>query len=304
MSAQIDSLRPAHWRRTTTTLRGASHSPLLPLLLLTALVLGSIGLAAWMGTGIPSPQQHSVTEAAANTTLPNASPSGKPLFKATGPVGPSPAPIQVIALTTDILDKLFVVEDQTVNAGEAVTELIKDEACHACKRALAELELREAELEEAETALTSASSRLKHPVHLEVALAEADADLAAIETQLGDIPFEVRHAESQLAFCKRNYERKSALEGVVAGRAIDEARNALTEATVSLEEQRAHGDSLRKEKEALVAYRDAMRTQLELTTTEGLAEKEARLRVRVAQARVEQANISLAEAQLRLDRLP
>ncbi len=288
----------------TTAHRAAFHRHLLPLLLLTALVLGSIGLATWMGAGVPSPQQHSVTEAAANTTLPNASRSGKPLFRAAGSVAPSPAPIQVIALTTDILDKLLVVEDQTVTAGEAVAELIKDDACHACKRALAELDLREAELEEAEATLTSASSRLKHPVHLEVALAEAEADLAAIETQLGNIPFEVRHAEAQLAFCKQNCERKSALEGVVAGRAIDEARNALTEATVSLEEHRAHGDSLWKEKEALVAYRDAMRTQLELTTTEGQAEKGARLRVRVAQARVEQANISLAEAQLRLDRLP
>jgi len=196
-----------------------------------------------------------------------------------------------------------VVEDQSVTAGEAVAELVKDDARHTYERALAELKLREAELEEAEAVLNAATERLEKPVHLEVPLFEAEAALAKIETEVRNVPFEVRRAEARLDFAKRDCKCKTALEGVVAGRAIDQARSAFAEAASSFEELEARTDSLEKEREALIAYRDALKTQLELKVGEIKAKTEAEFKLKTAQARVKQAEIHLAEARLRLDRM-
>jgi len=202
------------------------------------------------------------------------------------------------ALVGGAVDKLLVVEDQPVRAGEVVAELVKEDACHAYKRALAELKLREAELEEARAVLTAATTRLEKPVHLEVPLAEAEAALAKIETQLEKAPFEIRRAEARLDFAKRDCQVKTALKGVVAGRAIDQARSALAEATVFLEEFQARKDSLRKEREALADHRDTLKTQLELRVGEIQAKREAEAKLKAAQARVKHAEIHLAEARL------
>jgi hypothetical protein len=94
------------------------------------------------------------------------------------------------------------------------------------------------------------------------ALADTEAALTKIKAQLSDIPLEIRRAEAGFDFGKRDYERKSALNGIVAGRAIDEARCSLVEATALLEGHHARENSLLKEREALVAYRDALKTGL------------------------------------------
>ena len=228
---------------------------------------------------------------------------GTPHFKATGRVEPRPTPVPVAALAGGVVDKLLVVEDQPVKAGEAVAELVKEDARHAYERALAELKLREAELEEAQAVLTAATARLEKPVHLEVPLAEAEAALAKIETQLKEVPFEIRRAEARRDFAKRDCQGKTALKGVVAGRVIDQARSALAEATASLEESQARKDSLRKEREARAAHRDTLKTQLELRVGEIQAKRKAEAKLKAAQARVKQAEIHLAEAKLQMDRM-
>ena len=259
-----------------------------------SLLFGLLGLAAWAGVGFVFPS-HPVAVVPAHTTQPEALRGGTPLFKALGWVQPRPTPVQVAALAPGIVDKPLVVEDQRVKAGEPVGELIEDDAPHAYERAVGDLKLREAEVEEAQAVLTGATTRLEQPVHLEAPLVEVDAALAKIETQLSNVPFEIRRAEARLDFAKREYEVKTALKGVVAGRAIDQARCALAEATASLEGHHARKDSLSKEREALVAHRNALETQLELKVGEIQAKREAEAKLKAAHARVNQAEIRLAE---------
>ena len=104
-------------------------------------------------------------------------PAGTHLFTAAGWIEPQPTPIRMSALAPGVVEKLLVVENQRVSAGEVVAQLVKEDAELAHRRAAAELQLRAAEL-------TAALTRLKHPVHLEAELGAAAAKLASVETLL------------------------------------------------------------------------------------------------------------------------
>ena len=303
MTAHVDSFRLAR-KPGDTASRGLFphwHPPfryVLPALLL----IGVFGLTSWMGIGFLFPSRL-LTAISPRTSQSEMTREGAPLFEARGWIEPCPTPIRVTTLAAGVVDKLLVVEDQSVTAGEAVAELVKDDARHVAELALSNLKLREAELEEARAVLVSATTRLERPVHLELPLIQTEAALANIETQLDAIPFEIRSAEARLEFASQDYQRKSALKGVVAGRIIDQTRSVLAEATASFEEYQARGASLAKEREALRAYRDTLKTQLELKVGEVQAKRAAEAALAAAQARVQQAETHLAEARLRLDRM-
>jgi RND family efflux transporter MFP subunit len=228
---------------------------------------------------------------------------GTPLFQAAGWIEPRPTPVRAAALAPGVVQQLLVVEDQSVKAGEPIAELIKDDAQLEYERAIADRDLREAELDEANAALRAATTRLDQPVHLVAALGDADAALAKVDTQLTNLPFEIRRAEAQLEFARTDHDGKQAAAGAVAGRAIDEAHSRLDTAQAMVEELRDREASLANEKRALVARRDALQTQLELLADETKAKDEADARVKAAEARVEQARVAVAEAKLRLDRM-
>lgn len=298
MTAEADLCQPALERDNRGPgLRSRRH-----LLTCYLPLLGFLGVTAWAAADFVLPPRPATTVSVCGTQS-EARRQGTPLFKAVGWVEPRPAPVQVATLAPGIVDKLLVVEDQFVKAGEAVAELVKDDARLAYERSLADLKLREAELEEAQVLLAAATTRLEQPVHLEALLAEAEVALAKIESQVESAPFEIRRAEAQFELAKRNYEGKSALKGVVAGRAIDEARSALTTATASLEDLQAQKAPLRKEQKALVAHRDALKTLFELKAGELKAKRETEAKLKVAQARVAQARVVLAEVKLHLDRM-
>ena len=52
--------------------------------------------------------------------------AGTPLFKAAGWVEPRPTPILVAALASGVVERLLVVEDQAVETGQPVAELVAD----------------------------------------------------------------------------------------------------------------------------------------------------------------------------------
>lgn len=228
---------------------------------------------------------------------------GTPLFQAAGWIEPRPTPIRVAALAPGVVERLLVVEDQPVKAGEPVAELVKDDARLAVQRAEANLKLREAELKEMQAAVKAAQTRFDQPVHLEAALGEAEAALAAIATELKNLPYQTRRAEADFDFARSDYEGKKAAEGVIAGRVIDEARSSLDAAQAMVEELRNRKASLTSQQQALSQRRDAIQTQLELLADETKARDESDAKLQAADARIEQARVELAEAQLRLDRM-
>jgi RND family efflux transporter MFP subunit len=70
-----------------------------------------------------------------------------------------------------------------------------------------------------------------------------------------------------------------------------------------VEELEKRAESLANEQAALTHRRDALHTQLALLVDEKRAQAESEAKLQAASARVEQARVALAEAQLRLDRM-
>lgn len=228
---------------------------------------------------------------------------GTPLFQAAGWIESRPTPIRVAALAPAVVDRLLVVEDQEVKAGEPVAEMVRVDAQLAYDAAVASVELRQAEAEEMKAGLEAAKVRFEQPVHLRAALAEAQASRAEIATQRKNLPFEIRRAEARLEFAAGDYERKQLAAKAVAGRDIIEAKSNRDVAQAMVEELRSRVNSLAKQEEALAQRQNAIAKQLELLSSERQAKEEFEAKCKAADARVEQARVALAEARLRLDRM-
>lgn len=266
------------------------------------LMLGVLALIAWAARDLLLPPRD-VTVIPAFATEAEIEEEGAPLFKAAGWIEPRPTPVRVAALAPGVVEQLLVVEDQAVKAGEPIAELVKDDARLACQRVEADLELREAELQAARATLAAAQTRFEQPLHLEAALAEAEAELATVATQLANLPFETRRAEAGLAYARGNFEAKSSAGNGVPGRAIEEAQSRYESAQALVEELRGRAGSLEKQRNALARRRDALAGQLELRADERRAKEEAEANLQAAAACVRQARVALAEAGLHSDRM-
>jgi HlyD family secretion protein len=303
MSADVDIKQLAIVRdaREAPKLRPRRHVVsryVIPGLLLT----GFLALMAWAARDTVSPPVP-VWVVPVLASQSNAHHEGTPLFQAAGWIEPRPTPVRVAALAPGVVDRLLVVENQVVKAGEPVAELVKEDAELAYQRSAANLKLREAELAEVQAGLQAATTRFEQPVHLQAALGEAEATLAAVSTELKNLPFETRRAEAQLEFATADYEGKRSSEGAVAGRIIQEAKSARDAAAALVEELEQRADSLAAQQTALIQRRDALKKQLDLLADETQAKAESQARHQAASARVEQARVALAEAKLRLDRM-
>jgi HlyD family secretion protein len=266
------------------------------------LSLGFLSLVVWASRDLIFPPAPVMVVPVFSTTA-EVQREGTPLFKAAGWIEPRPTPVRVAALAPGVVEKLLVVEDQLVTAGDPIAELVKDDASLVHDRAIADLNLRLAELEEANASFKAAEIRFNHPVHLTAALSEAEASLAKCETALKNLPFEVRRANADNEAMQRGYEGKASLKGVIAGVEIDIARSKAVAAEATVDELRSRATSLEKEWDALVSRRNALRTQLKLLADETEARDEARAKIKGSTARVAQAGVAVAEAKLQLDRM-
>jgi HlyD family secretion protein len=266
------------------------------------LSLGFLSLVVWASRDLIFPPAPVMVVPVFSTTA-EVQREGTPLFKAAGWIEPRPTPVRVAALAPGVVEKLLVVEDQLVAAGDPIAELVKDDASLVHDRAIADLNLRLAELEEANASFKAAEIRFNHPVHLTAALSEAEASLAKCETALKNLPFEVRRANADNEAMQRGYEGKASLKGVIAGVEIDIARSKAVAAEATVDELRSRATSLEKEWDALVSRRNALRTQLKLLADETEARDEARAKIKGSTARVAQAGVAVAEAKLQLDRM-
>jgi multidrug efflux pump subunit AcrA (membrane-fusion protein) len=228
---------------------------------------------------------------------------GTPLFQAAGWVESRPTPIRVAALAPSTVEKLLVVEDQEVKAGQPVAELVKQDAQLSYDAAVANLELRKAETEEISAGLEAATTRLNYPVHLEATLAEAEAALAQVAAERKNLPFETRRAEAESKFASDDYDRKLKAGVAVAGRDLVKAKSAADAAQAMVEELQNRAGPLAQQEEALTQRRDALKKQLELLTDEKQAKQQHEAKHRAALANEQQAAVAVAEAKLRLERM-
>src|SRR5688572_1173814 len=120
-----------------------------------ALIAGFAAVALWAAQDVLRPPQAVwvVPVLASQSAVQN---EGTPLFQAAGWIEPRPTPIRVAALAPGVVERLLVVQDQLVKAGEPVAEIVKADAELAYDRAKANLALREAEVSEANATLAAA----------------------------------------------------------------------------------------------------------------------------------------------------
>ena len=266
------------------------------------LVGGFLTLLAWASRDWIFPPRAVTTTQVITSRGETTGASGE-LFRAAGWIEPRPTPIRVAALAPGVIRKLNVVEGQAVEAGEPIAELVDADAKLMVQQAEADLELRQAELEIARAASAAALTRFQQPVHLQAALSEAEANLAEIDTAIVALPFELRQAEAQRDFARLDFDRKKAANDSVSRRAIDEAKSVFDSAEAAVGQLVQKNESLKLQQIALAKRRDAIRNQLGLLADELKDKDESIAGVKVAQARVEQARVALANAQLQLDRM-
>ena len=130
---------------------------------------------------------------------------------------------------------------------------------------------------------------------LQNALGEAEAFLARIETELKQLPFQIRRAESDCEAANRVYQGKLSVKDVVAGVEVDIAKSKADAAKALLDGLRGRSESLGSEQAALSQRRDALQTQLELLVDEIRARDQAEAKVKAATARIAQAGVVVAE---------
>ncbi len=160
------------------------------------LVIGFLALVLWSTRNAYLPSKR-VAVIPVHLSLAEVRTEGTPLFKAAGWVEPRPTPIRVAALASGVVEQLLVVEDQEVDTGQPIAQLVSIDAQLALQQADSTLQLRIAEVGEAKANLVAAETNLEIPAHLELIVAEAEAAVAAIETELTNLPQKLEAAEAR-----------------------------------------------------------------------------------------------------------
>ncbi|MHC4876073.1 MAG: efflux RND transporter periplasmic adaptor subunit [Planctomycetota bacterium] len=268
----------------------------------TGLIIGFALVSAWAGRDSLLPRKD-VTVIPVHVTTAEVHQSGTALFKAAGWIEPRPTPIRVASLAEGVIETLLVVEDQAVARNEPIAELVDDDARLALEAAQATLKLREAEVERCVAALKAGETNFAEPTQLLADAAEAEAELAKVQTQLTSLPFELASAEAQLRFSKADLATRRKAAIAISEIELAEAESLLDAADARVKELSNRNTSLIAERKALTAKLAAVRRRLELKTEERRTLDEAKAQLAAAAAMQEQADVAVAEAQLRLDRM-
>jgi HlyD family secretion protein len=267
-----------------------------------ALIGGFVALMTWSARDAWLPRQP-VTILPVHVTRAEVRTAGTPLFKAAGWIEPRPTPIRVAALASGVVKELLVVEDQFVEAGEPIARLVDEDARLALAQAEATLRVRQAEVLTAEAALAAATTNLNVPAHLEAVVAEAEAALRAVETELSNLPNQQMRAAARLRLAEIDLEAKRKAGAALSGLALQQSQAEYDAAAAEVRELEQRLPVLRQQREALARKVEAAETRLRLKTDELQAKANAEAALAAARARVAEAEVAVAQARLRLDRM-
>ncbi|MCC7425186.1 MAG: efflux RND transporter periplasmic adaptor subunit [Planctomycetaceae bacterium] len=229
--------------------------------------------------------------------------SGTPLFQAAGWIEPRPRPILVTALAEGVLEDVFVIEGQDVEAGAKIATLIDTDVRLAAEQAAADRDIRQSEVDSARAEETAARQRLEQPLHLTSALADAESALAKVESERARLPTLIEAADATQENTRRSLASKESLGDAIAGRVLQQARADHQIAVSQRKELDARRPRLEEERTALAKKRDAVEQQLKLLVEEKRQLADAEAKRKGAEARLRQAELSLKGTHLRLDRM-
>jgi HlyD family secretion protein len=304
MSTRVDLRQLAVDRGEDPPAPAGGRRHLLSRILLPALLLAAFGLLiAWAARDSLYPPVPVTVMPVLVSLAGTNQPADTPLFRAAGWVEPRPTPTLVTALAEGVVERLLVVDGQEVKPGQVVARLASGDARLALDSADADVKLRAGELAAVRAGLVAAQVRLDTPLHLTVEVADAEAALAKVETELTTLPFQLRAARSRQQFAATDLDRKEKNAAAIPENAILRAKTDAEAADAAVEELQARQKRLPVEVAALKDKRDALRQKLQRKTDEVRQLAEAEASVRVAEARVKQAEVARDVARLRLERM-
>ena len=231
--------------------------------------------------------------------------AGAVVATAAGWIEPDPYATHVSTLTDGIIAEVLVLEGERVAEGQVVARLVADDARLAADRAQAHLSLAEAAVRMAAANLHAAETDWENPVELERAAAVAAARLDEMKAERLRLDRDREVIEARIAELDDRFGR--------AERAVESGAVSANE-TAQLRLQIA---TQRSALEALVAHEPVLDAKIrEAEATHVSAGRDLELRVRLRQAldsaraaqgeadaSLQDAQVALAEARLRLDRV-
>jgi multidrug efflux pump subunit AcrA (membrane-fusion protein) len=229
--------------------------------------------------------------------------SGTPLFQAAGWIEPRPTATVVSAQVEGVVESLLVIEGQEVKRGEPLAKLVDVDARLALSEAKAALRLREAEETLAKATCEAAHKVLANPVHLQAAVAEAEAALAKSTTDLQSLPLLLKSAQARLQLAKHDLDGKLSVGDAIPQRAVQRSQSEFDSATAAVHELEQRKKGLESETQSWQERVTALRSQLTLKTDENRKVQEAEANCTIASARVDQAQLAVETAELRVARM-
>lgn len=229
--------------------------------------------------------------------------AGTPLFNSAGWIEPRPRAVYATALVEGVVEELLVVEGQNVAVNQPVARLVDAEAKLALREAQGSLRLRKSELDVAQSAVVAAQRNLDQPVQMEAAHAEAEAELAKLNTEIKNLPFAIRAADARQKLAEQELEGKKGVADILAARLVQKAQSELDSAAAALQELKERGPALEIQRKAWQRKCDALHSRLQQKTEETRALAEAKANLEAAETRIAQAGVAVETAQLRLERM-
>lgn len=303
MSAKLDLRELAVDRPQAAASGPKRRKPMLSRYVIPGVILvGFVSLLAWAARDqfLPRKQVTVVPVVIARAEVQQA---GTPLFQAAGWIEPRPTPSLVAALADGVVKELLVVDGEFVKAGDPVARLIDIDSLLLLDQAKSVLALRAAEVQSAEAELKAAKSRYEKPLHLQSALAEAESQLAATETELAKIPFLIKSAAAAVKYTQQDLANKRQAADAIPGRLLLKAESDHSAAQAQLSELEQRQPQLQKSAEALRRKQQALAEQLKLLVDEERQYTDAQGKLSAARARHDQAGLAVRQAELDLERM-
>ena len=230
--------------------------------------------------------------------------AGKVTVQAPGWVEADPFPIYVSGLTPGVVDEVLALEGQALKAGDIVATLIDDDARLALAQAQAELQRRQAELPLYQAALNAAQTNWDQPIDRDQAVAVNQAKLQESQAELDRLSSEISMHQAKLAELEDSHQRLLAL--LPNASAELEVKKMQFRCTA----QKALLDTTQKQQRVIEAQIQGYNADLKaaqahrrLLIKERKALDEARAQVAMIKAQIDSAEVTLAQAQLRWERM-
>ena len=217
---------------------------------------------------------------------------GTVVAQAPGWIEPDPYPVYVTALADGVVEKVHVLEGDTVTAGQLLVELVNEDAALSLKQV-------KADLDKAQAAYSAALQDYEQPITLSRNVAVAKARLAESKASLIRLDAEVAKEQAHLAELNAAYLRLARVNSnAVSKLEVEAAKYKVESHEAILQATRQKRPVIEAQVEAANAELDAAELDLSLKTVLKKTRDEAAAALQSAKVRVEQAELRLKRMRL------